>query len=138
MGVSKLEDLVAWQTGQAFKLEVYRLLKESAGARADPEFTSQLRRASASVPMNIGEGFYRYRPREFARFLSIALGSLGEATLWLQDGIDRGHFTPDSCQEAFRFGRRCRVATLRLRQKLEEMGGAPKGPQAPKAPQDRT
>jgi four helix bundle protein len=122
MGVSRLEDLVAWQLAQAFKVEVYRLLREHAGASADTAFREQLRASTSSVPMNIGEGFYRYRAREFARFLSIALASLGEATLWLRDGVDRGHFPVRSCDEALNLAKRCRVATLRLRQKLEEMG----------------
>jgi four helix bundle protein len=122
MGVSRLEDLVAWQMAQAFKLEVYRLLREYPGACADFAFRDQLRALASSVPMNIGEGFYRYRAREFARFLSIALASLGEATLWLRDGIDRGHFPNPACDPAFLLAKRCRVAALRLRQRLEEMG----------------
>jgi four helix bundle protein len=122
VGVSRLEDLVAWQLAQAFKLEVYRLLREYPDARADFAFRDQLRASASSVAMNIGEGFYRYRAREFARFLSIALGSLGESTLWLQDGIDRGHFPQTACDEALLLAKRCRVAALRLRQKLEEKG----------------
>ena len=122
MGVALLDDLVAWQLAQAFKLEVYRLLREYPEARADLGFRNQLRASASSVAMNIGEGFYRYRAREFARFLSIALASLGESTLWLRDGIDRGHFPHTACDEALVLAKRCRVATLRLRQKLEEMG----------------
>jgi len=122
MGVSRLEELVARQMADAFKLEVYRLLREYPDERADLAFRDQLRGSASSVSMNIGEGFYRYRAREFARFLSIALASLGESTLWLRDGIDRGHFPSTACDDAFVMAKRCRVATLRLRQKLEEMG----------------
>lgn len=119
MGVQRIEDLIAWRLADAFKIEVYRLIRESPGAGADFRFRDQLRDSAASVGMNIGEGFYRYGAREFGQFLSIALASLGEATLWLRDGLDRQYFDPAACEAAFTLAKRCRVATLRLRRSLE-------------------
>jgi four helix bundle protein len=118
VGVSRIEDLVAWQLADAFKKEVYRILRSSPDALADVKYRDQLRVASASCAMNIAEGFYRFRPREFSTYLSIALASLGEAALWLRDGHDRGYFEAQACENAFRLATRCRVATLRLRQSL--------------------
>ena len=115
---ARLEDIIAWQLANDFKREVYRLIAESPGARVDFGFRDQLRGSAASVGMNIGEGFYRYGPRDFARFLTIALSSLGEATLWLHDGIDRKHFEPATCEHALALAKRCRIATLRLRRSL--------------------
>lgn len=119
VGARRIEELVAWQLADAFKSEVYRLIRESADARGDFRFRDQLRAAAASAAMNIAEGFYRFRPREFGHFLSIALASLGEATLWLQDGIERGHFDLHDCESAFMLAKRCRIATLRLKHSLE-------------------
>jgi four helix bundle protein len=121
MGVKRVEDIVAWQLANAFKVEVYRLIAESPGASIDIRFRDQLRESAASVGINIGEGFYRYGAREFARYLAIALSSLGEATLWLRDGIDRRHFDADACEQALALAKRCRVATLRLRHSLVEI-----------------
>jgi four helix bundle protein len=119
MGVQRVEDLIAWQLANAFKVEIYRLIRESAGARADHRFRGLLRDAAASAGMNIGEGFLRYGAAEFARYLTIALASLGEATLWLNDGVDREYFDRASCRDALALAKRCRIATLRLQQSLE-------------------
>ena len=40
--------------------------------------TSQIRRASVSIPSNISEGAARKNNKEFSQFISIALGSLAE------------------------------------------------------------
>jgi four helix bundle protein len=118
MGVHRIEDLIAWQLAQSFKLEAYRLLQAFPAAGAAFQFRDQLRGSASSVGMNIAEGFRRYDAREFARFLTIALASLSEAMLWLCDGIDRGHFPSGADDDAQRLGRRCYVATLRLKQSL--------------------
>ena len=44
----------------------------------DRYFCEDIRRAARSAPANLAEGFYRFRPRDTARFVRIAIGSLGE------------------------------------------------------------
>jgi four helix bundle protein len=127
MTVDRIDDLIAWQLADRFKTEVYGLIRRNASASADRAFSSQLRAAAASAAMNIGEGFYRYQPRDFARFLSIALASLGEATLWLRDGIQREYFAPTECEPVFQLATRCRIATLRLRRYLVEKRNGGRG-----------
>lgn len=62
--------------------------------------TSQLRRASVSIPSNIAEGQGRLNTREFRQFPSIARGSNCE--LQTQLGIARrlGFGTPEMLDEA--------------------------------------
>jgi four helix bundle protein len=78
VGIKNYRDLNAWQKAMDLVVLVYELTKEFPD---DERFglTSQLRRAAVSIPSNIAEGQGRDSDREFARFLSIAHGSLREA-----------------------------------------------------------
>jgi four helix bundle protein len=76
------EGLKAWQSAQVLVLEVYRVTatwprEERYG------LVAQARRAAVSVAANIAEGSAKLGPREFRRFLDIALGSLAEIHVYL-------------------------------------------------------
>ena len=90
MGIGVFHDLRSWQTARTFKLAVYRLCGSGSLAR-DDRLSHQLREAAASAASQIAEGFGRFNPADFARFLSMAKGSLIEAQNHLQDAVDRGH-----------------------------------------------
>ena len=100
MGAKTLEELHAYRLARALKLEVYRLVKSKPEAYRDYAFRGQVFESAASNEMNIAEGFRRYSAGDFVRFLSIARGSLEETIRRIQDGIDRGHFTPADCRTA--------------------------------------
>ena len=119
-GVAKIEDLLAWQAADAFKKEVYELVRKSTAAMHDLSFRDQIRSAAASTAMNIAEGFHRFRPKEFIRFLEIGLASLAETRLWIHDGIDRGHFAPEDCTRALTLAERCQALTLGLLKSLKQ------------------
>jgi four helix bundle protein len=72
-----VRDLKVWQKGIELVEACYRV---SAMLPADERFglVAQIRRAAASVPANIAEGFGRWNAREFSRFLAMASGSLRE------------------------------------------------------------
>jgi four helix bundle protein len=113
--VYRYQELIAWQMAEAFKTEVFTLVRESPAASADFRFRGQLFGAAQSVSANIAEGFLRNSPGDFRRFLSIALGSLGEAETRLRDGIQLNYFVEAKCEPAFRFARRAATAAVRLR-----------------------
>jgi four helix bundle protein len=75
--IRSYRDLAAWQRAMELVEGVYTVTRrwpreETYG------LTNQVRRAAVSVPANIAEGQGRRNPREFARFLKIATGSLFE------------------------------------------------------------
>ena len=72
----------AWKWAHRLALEVYAVTDKWPRSELYG-LTSQARRAALSIPTNIAEGAARHGRREFARFLSIALGSLAELSYLL-------------------------------------------------------
>lgn len=58
--------------------------------------TSQVRRASVSIPTNIAEGCGRSTDKEFARFLEISIGSTNETEYLLFLACDLGFCSEDN------------------------------------------
>ncbi len=81
--------LKVWQKAHELALAIYR-----ATAKFPKEelygLTSQIRRASVSIPTNIAEGCGRSTDSEFARFLHIAMGSAFETEYELLLSLDLG------------------------------------------------
>jgi len=69
--------LLVWQRAQAFAAIVYGATRMLRG-RDVVSLRSQLRRASQSIAANIAEGANTAGPRDFARYLQIAIGSASE------------------------------------------------------------
>jgi four helix bundle protein len=92
------EDLVAWQLAAELKKRVLRLIARPSIAR-HVKFCDQIRDSSRSGPANLAEGFWRYRPRENARFVRIALGSLGETLNHLHDAFTEKYLDEKEYQD---------------------------------------
>jgi four helix bundle protein len=81
--------LQVWEKSHQLALAVYKATREFPKEELYG-LTSQIRRASMSVPTNIAEGCGRYTDAEFARFLQIAMGSASETEYQLLLGKDLG------------------------------------------------
>jgi len=69
--------LNAWRSCHQLALTTYRVTQSFPKCELFG-LTSQMRRAAFSAPANIAEGSAKRGPKEFRRFLDIALGSLSE------------------------------------------------------------
>ncbi|MDR6870274.1 four helix bundle protein [Bosea sp. BE125] len=77
MSIQSYRDLRVWQEAMSLAEAVYRLTKQFP---KDELFglTSQMRRASVSIPANIAEGYGRESTGAYVQFLRVAQGSLKE------------------------------------------------------------
>lgn len=75
--LSSYRGLLVWQKAMELVVETYRL---SSRFPKEEQYglTSQLRRASVSVPSNVAEGYGRASRREYLQFLYVGQGSLKE------------------------------------------------------------
>src|SRR3954470_17968929 len=90
----RFEDLMAWKL--AGELQVLILAFTAKGPAAnDFRFSNQIRDSCRSARSNIAEGFGRYYPQEFIRFLQIARGSLQETLNHLIEGHERNFWTEE-------------------------------------------
>jgi four helix bundle protein len=82
------EKLRVWQEAVSYTKHIYGVTATFPKAEAFG-LTSQMRRSAVSIASNIAEGASRNSPKEFAHFISIALGSLAEldTQILIADGL---------------------------------------------------
>lgn len=83
-------DLIVWKKSMDLAEEIY-VLTNNYSKHELYGLTNQMRRAAVSIPSNIAEGQGRESIKEFARFLSIAHGSLTELETQLLLSIRLGY-----------------------------------------------
>ena len=77
MALVSYRDLRVWQTAMDVAQLAYEVT-ENFPKKEMYGMVSQIRRAAISIPSNIAEGHARKSPREFSRYLTIAMGSVAE------------------------------------------------------------
>jgi four helix bundle protein len=134
-GARKPEDFDAWQLSWQLKERVFAFTETGPASRAF-KFRDGIREAACSAPDNIAEGFYRFAPREFNRFLAITRGSLGEVRNQLLHARKERYLDDDTFAEAFRLANRAIGATTRLQEYLQTCPGFfdPKPPKRQRKP----
>jgi four helix bundle protein len=112
-GVERFEDLITWQLADALRREVFAFTETGRAAR-DFKYRDQVRDASSSAARNTAEGFGRFRPSEFARFLEFAHGSLNEVQDGLLEGRDRRYLDEATFERLWILSKRALGVNTRL------------------------
>lgn len=95
MGISTLDELIAYQLCVRFKRAVYALVRKHPEAFRDYKWRDQLWSAV------------------------VALASLEEAQRRLIDGVHRGYYSEAECEPVLTLGRRTGAATMALMRSLQ-------------------
>jgi four helix bundle protein len=121
--------IVVWRRAHALALNVHEVTERAYRGRY-VSLINQMRRASMSVAANIAEGSGQVTAAQFARYLSIALGSARELDYHVLIARDLGVLpTSDYARLDARVDQVCRMlAVLRLRV-LQRAGLVPTGNQ---------
>ena len=90
--------LEIWNQGHSLTLDIYQVTGKCFPREELYGLTSQIRRASVSIPTNIAEGCGRKTQAEFNQFLRIAIGSSSEVEYQLQLAHDL-NYIDDVCFE---------------------------------------
>ncbi len=96
----RFEDLDAWAVARELANLIYAYGRESSLGK-DYGFKDQIQRAAVSVMNNIAEGFERGSNKDFAKFLFIARGSVGEVRSMLYLAMDQKYITEEQFGEAY-------------------------------------
>jgi len=112
-GAREHRELDVWKLAFEARMRVRRICQRP-GFREHLWLRSQLWRASNSACTNTAEGFGRYYPKEFSRYLGIAKSSLLEIEEHLCDVAELNLATAEELSEIVRYARRAGGAANRL------------------------
>ena len=112
-GARSHEELIVWQLSYELKIAVYDLIKTTP-IRSDQNLHDQLRNDAGATPRLVAEGFGRYLPGDFAKYLRTANGELKETFDALRDAVDRGYVQQDRIVPLQRLSKRASKAASGL------------------------
>lgn len=99
-GISRFEDIQAWQTARQLTNMIYKFTAHPAFSK-DFGLKDQIRRAAVSVMSNIAEGFESRTDAQFINYLGNAQASSGEVRSQLYIALDQDYIAPEQFREAY-------------------------------------
>jgi four helix bundle protein len=118
--IQRGRDLEVYKRAYAVSLDVHK------ATLAFPKIeqyalAEQLRRSSKGICANLAEGFAKqtHSKAEFARFISMALGSCSEVDTWISYAFDLGYITQAQLDEWLQSYAKIYGMLVNLREKLK-------------------
>ena len=108
-----IRELVAWQLANEQDTVIFALIQAGPCTR-DLTFCDQIRDSAGAVAPLIAEGFVRFTPGEFAKYLRWAKAEIAETQTQLVKAEQRRYFTEEQLLRAWRISKRTMAATSRL------------------------
>ena len=98
----KFEKIIVWQRSMEFGEQIFELSKKFPD---DERFnlTSQIRRATDSIAVNIAEGSILQSKPEFQKFLGYSIRSLAEVVTCLYKARNRKYITEEIFKSNYKF-----------------------------------
>jgi four helix bundle protein len=116
----RFEELECWKLARELERRVYAFTATSPACK-DLDYCRQIRKSSSSAPRNMAEGFGRFLPGDFAKFMRNALGSLNETRDHLGAGHEQGYLLTAEYVELRELASRATGASVRLAEYLERV-----------------
>ena len=91
-----LNRLQVYQRAQELAVFVYQHVLYEMPTEEKYSLTSQIRRAAASIPANVAEGYGRYYYQESIRFCYLARGSLMELSSHIDLAFSQGYLSDET------------------------------------------
>jgi four helix bundle protein len=114
MCAQHVQELAAFQLCDKL-MKTVEAVTAKGSVTANRDFCNQINDAALDAASDVAEGFVRFYPREFARFLDYALSSLEEVRLRAEAGYRRRYFNAPDTSEILNLVLRSDKAVRRLR-----------------------
>jgi len=85
--ISGYKKLFVYQKSKELVLTIYKITAKYPKSETY-SLIDQMRRSAVSVPANLIEGYSKESSAEFARFLTISIGSLAELEFYIEISLD--------------------------------------------------
>lgn len=96
----KFEKLVIWQKSMGFAEEIHDITRDFPQMELY-SLSSQIRRASDSIALNISEGSIGQSVPEFKKFMGYSIRSLAEVVTCLYKAKNRNYITNDKFEKLY-------------------------------------